>query len=76
MSQVVMATFKDGVLMPSEPLDLEPNAEVRLTIEVLATEWDRQRGREALAKLVELCRTSPIYPKEPHLTRDQLHERR
>ena len=76
MSQVVTANFENGVLKPSEPLDLEPNAEVQLTIDVMPAKSDIQRRRDALAKLMELCLTSPIHPNEPHLTRDQLHERR
>jgi predicted DNA-binding antitoxin AbrB/MazE fold protein len=76
MPQIVTATFEDGILKPSQPLDLEPHTEVQLTIELLPDKSDRQRSREALAKLMELCRTSPIHPKEAHLTRDQLHERR
>ena len=35
--RTITATFEDGVLKPSEPLDLPPHAEVRVTIEVLPT---------------------------------------
>ena len=33
--QTITATFEDGVLKPTQPLDLPAHAKVRLTIEVL-----------------------------------------
>ena len=33
--QTIIAIYEDGVLKPTEPLDLPEHAEVRLTIEVL-----------------------------------------
>jgi predicted DNA-binding antitoxin AbrB/MazE fold protein len=33
--QTITATFEDGVLKPTHPLDLPAHAEVRLTIELL-----------------------------------------
>jgi predicted DNA-binding antitoxin AbrB/MazE fold protein len=33
--QTITATFEDGVLKPTQPLDLPAHAEVRLTIELL-----------------------------------------
>jgi predicted DNA-binding antitoxin AbrB/MazE fold protein len=33
--QTITATFEDGVLKPSEPLNLPAHAEVRVTIELL-----------------------------------------
>ena len=33
--QTITATFEDGVLKPTEPLNLPANAKVRMTIEVL-----------------------------------------
>jgi predicted DNA-binding antitoxin AbrB/MazE fold protein len=33
--QTITATFEDGVLKPTQPLDLPARAEVRLTIELL-----------------------------------------
>lgn len=35
--QTITATFEDGVLKPTKPLDLPPRAEVRITIELLPT---------------------------------------
>ncbi len=33
--QTITATFEDGVLKPSQPLDLPAHAEVRVTVELL-----------------------------------------
>lgn len=35
MTKTVTARFKDGVLKPTEPLDLPADAEVRVTVEYL-----------------------------------------
>jgi predicted DNA-binding antitoxin AbrB/MazE fold protein len=35
--QTITATYEDGVLKPTQPLDLPAHAEVRLTIELLPT---------------------------------------
>ncbi len=32
MSQIIHARFEDGVLKPEDPLDLPPNARVRLVV--------------------------------------------
>jgi predicted DNA-binding antitoxin AbrB/MazE fold protein len=37
MTQTITATFEDGVLKPTEPLDLPAHAEVRVTVELLPT---------------------------------------
>lgn len=33
--QTITAIFEDGVLKPTQPLDLPPQAQVRITIEIL-----------------------------------------
>lgn len=33
--QTILATFEDGVLKPAQPLNLPPQAQVRITMEVL-----------------------------------------
>lgn len=35
--QTIAATFEDGVLKPTKPLDLPAQAQVRITIELLPT---------------------------------------
>ncbi len=78
MTQTITATFEDGVLKPAQPLDLPEHAQVRLTIETLHSEiqkqWDATK-EERLAALEELWKT-PVCSTEPHMTRDQLNERR
>ena len=75
MSQIVTATYENGVLKPAEPLALPANAKVRLTVD-LVVEEQKLTPAERLAALEELWRTSSISSTEPYLTRDQLHERR
>jgi predicted DNA-binding antitoxin AbrB/MazE fold protein len=75
MSQVVTATFENGVLKPAEPLALPENARVRLTID-LVIEEPKLTPAERLAALEELWRTSTLHSDGERLTRDQLHERR
>ena len=74
MSQVIMATFEDGILKPDQKLDLPPRARVRLTIETLgdAATSDSDRDWEELEKLWE---ESSIDSGGFRMTRDQLHER-
>jgi predicted DNA-binding antitoxin AbrB/MazE fold protein len=36
MSQVITATYTDGILKPDRPLNLSPGTRVRLTLESLA----------------------------------------
>ena len=79
MTQTITATFEDGVLKPTQPLDLPEHAQVSVTIEILKSdlqkEWDATRDQR-LAALDEWMRMAKIHSTEPHLTRDQLHERR
>ncbi len=69
--QTITATFEDGVLKPTQPLNLPEHAQVRVTVEMLET--DAQKA-EKLAALEALWRISR--PHSEHLTRDQLNERR
>ncbi len=77
MTQTFLATFEDGVLKPTKPLDLPEHAQVRVTIEVLKSdiqeEWDatKEKRIEALECSLRLAK-----PMGERLTRDQLHERR
>ena len=70
--QTIFATFEDGVLKPAQPLDLPDHAQVRLTIEPLV---NGQTVEERLAAFDELMEIAKPHPG-PHLTRDELHERR
>ena len=75
MSQVVTAVYEDGVLKPTEPLDLPPHTAVQLTIEPINS-WEASRQERVAALEAFLRKARPIESPEPHLTRDDLHERR
>jgi predicted DNA-binding antitoxin AbrB/MazE fold protein len=70
------AIFANGVLTPSQPLQLPSPAKVRLTIELLDENDAKRQGHEVLAALEELWRHSSIDSQGDRLTRDELHERR
>ncbi len=71
MSQVLSATFEDGVLKPEGKLNLPPGTKVRLTLDV----WTATPAQEDCDELDRLCNEIPIDSGE-RLSRDQLHERR
>jgi predicted DNA-binding antitoxin AbrB/MazE fold protein len=75
--QNIIAIFEDGVLKPTTPLSLPEHAQVRVTIEMLHAdiqkEWDATK-EQRLAALERSLRLAK--PMGEHLTRDQLHERR
>jgi predicted DNA-binding antitoxin AbrB/MazE fold protein len=73
--QTITATFENGILKPAQPLDLPDHSQVRLTVEPLNLDEQTRRNQETLAALEALWKNVSICSKEPHLTRDQLHER-
>jgi predicted DNA-binding antitoxin AbrB/MazE fold protein len=73
MSQIITATFENGVLKPDQPLSLPPGTRVRVVVESLEAQAERQRAWEELERL---CEEFPIDTGGERLTRDQLHERR
>ncbi len=72
MSQTITAIFENGLLRPTQPLELPEASRVRVTVEVL----EENPGQKAanLAALEDLWRSSKAHSGK--LTRDQLHERR
>jgi predicted DNA-binding antitoxin AbrB/MazE fold protein len=72
MSQVITATFENGVLKPDEALDLPAQARVRVTIDSLE---EQQESGEAWKELERLWNEVDFLPEGDLLTRDQLHER-
>ena len=81
MPLIITATYEDGVFRPSEPLDLSPHSTVQLTIEPhpvvqppTAIDLTPEEKRSDLVK--HWLQMRPIVSSEPHLTRDELHERR
>jgi predicted DNA-binding antitoxin AbrB/MazE fold protein len=73
MSQIITATFQDGVLKPDQPLDLPPGSRVRLTVEPVVSEEEKDKAWEEWDKL---CEEIHLDAGATQLTRDQLHERR
>lgn len=74
MTQVVIATFDQGVLRPDAPIQLAPGARVRLIVEPINSQ--SVNPGEAIDELDRLCEEIPIDSGGEKLTRDQLHERR
>jgi len=78
MTQTIIATFEDGVLKPAQPLHLPEHTQVRITIQPLRDEIQREweaTKEQRLAAIEGLMRAAKPHPG-PHLTREQLHERR
>jgi predicted DNA-binding antitoxin AbrB/MazE fold protein len=73
MSQMVTATFENGVLKPDQPLELPSGSRVRVFLEPLEPQAERQRAWENVQRL---WKEHPINSGGDRLTRDQLHERR
>jgi len=71
MTQTITATYEDGVLKPTQPVNLPDQALVRITIEPVGSASEKT---EKLATLQALWQISKGHSK--HLTRDELHERR
>lgn len=72
MIQIVTGVFENGIVKPDEEIHLPPGTRVRLIVEPLESIEERDPEDE----LDRLCREFPVHSQEPHLTRDQLHERR
>ena len=73
MSQIVAATFENGVFKPHEELRLAPGTTVRLIVDRM--DDIQQPTQPACAELDRLCDELPIDSGGIRLTRDQLHER-
>ena len=69
--QTMTAVFEDGVLKPSQPLNLPEHAQVRITVEPV--DADTQRA-EKLAALEALWRVTKAH--SDRLTREELYDRR
>lgn len=73
MSQVITAVFESGVLKPEEPLNLPPGARVRLIVESVEGQAEREK---AWKEFDQLCEEVSIDSGGHRLSRDELHERR
>ena len=74
MSQIITATYVDGMLKPEEEIGLAPGTKVQLTLDLPAEL--REQRQAACVVLDRLCDEFPIESNGRRLTRDQLHERR
>jgi predicted DNA-binding antitoxin AbrB/MazE fold protein len=74
MSQVITATYADGMLKPDVQPNLAPGMRVRLIVEPL--EYAPEAIQQAWEELERLCAEFPLDSGGMRLTRDQLHERR
>ena len=72
MSQVTSAVFDGGVFRPDSPVGLPPETRVSLVVEPLDESND---AAAILAEFDAICDEIVVVSSEPHLTRDQLHER-
>ena len=82
MSEVIDATFEDGVFKPDTPIHLPPKARVRLVVEVdgdTRSEIDRYRNSEELKagaeQFLALIWASTYHSGGFKMTRDAMHER-
>ena len=83
MSVRLRAIYKDGAFVPvpnGEKLDVRENAEVELTVHdpyiVPATAKTAEERERALRELFASWDAHPLRADAPHLTRDEMHERR
>jgi len=74
MSQVITATYADGMLKPDIQPNLVPGTRVRIILEPL--ECAPEATHQVWEELERLCAEFPLDSGGVILTRDQLHERR
>jgi predicted DNA-binding antitoxin AbrB/MazE fold protein len=74
MTQVISATFENGVFKPDQQPNLAEQTKVRLLVETV--ESGAELSKKAWADLQQIWRTSKFNSHGDRLTRDQLHERR
>jgi len=75
MVRTTEAIFTNGVLKPTEPLNLREQERVRITVEQLPEPTEEERAR-ALRRFFEAADRSGFRSTGPYPTRDELHERR
>jgi predicted DNA-binding antitoxin AbrB/MazE fold protein len=74
MSQIITATYVNGMLKPEEDIGLASGTKVRLIVDL--PDDPRAQRQAACAELDRLCDAFLIDSAGRHLTREQLHERR
>ena len=80
MAQSLKAIYRNGAFIPQTPCDLPDGAEVELTVRTSNVEPpgepDPEERKRILARMVERMKANPLAPDAPHLTREEMHERR
>ena len=76
MIQVTDATYENGVFKPDAPLDLLPQARVRLVVEPLPKNDEATGRQQAWEAVQQLWQNSTLDSHGERLSRAQLHERR
>jgi len=74
MTQVISATFENGVFKPDQQPDLPEQTKVRLLVETV--EAKPEISQKAWADLQQIWKMSKFNSHGDRLTREQLHERR
>ena len=75
MSQIIHATFQDGVLKPDVPLTLPSMTRVRLIVEPLTAEGDEPEEDTAMSELERIWVAIDVDSGRPPPSRDELHDR-
>ena len=76
MVKAIHAIFEDGVFKPVEQPGLLPNTRVRLVIETLDDNAEKQRQDQSWELIEKLWQNSSFDSQGERLSRDQLHKRR
>jgi hypothetical protein len=76
MSQVIDATYRDGVFLPDRPPALDNSSRVRLTVDTPIDPADNFSKQQAWAELESIWQRSTLNSAGDRLDRDQLHDRR
>jgi predicted DNA-binding antitoxin AbrB/MazE fold protein len=75
MSQIIHATFEDGVLKPDVPLAFPSMTRVRLIVEPLSAEAQEPEEDAVLSELERIWDEIDINSGGPPPSRDELHDR-
>ena len=75
MSQIIHATFQDGVLKPDVPLPFPSMTRVRLIVEPLITEGCGGENDTVLSEIQRIWDEIDLDSGGPPPSRDELHDR-
>jgi predicted DNA-binding antitoxin AbrB/MazE fold protein len=75
MAQVIEAIYAHGVLTPKDQLALREAQRVRLIVEPIDDDTDREDRTAALRRLRDGIEQMKFFSREPLPSRDELHDR-